>query len=323
MPAMTLGQAINAALRQEMRRDDRVVLLGEDIGELGGVFRVTAGLLDEFGDQRVIETPLADGGAVGAAVGMALYGLRPVVEVQFADFLFGAFDQVVSEVARIRYRSGGAYECPLVLRAPYGAGLHGGPYLSQSPEAYLAHTPGLVVAVPAEPTDAAGLLRAALRGRDPVVLLEPKALYASGDAEVHDDVTTPLGSARVVREGTDVSVFAYGAMVVDAAEAAAAAAADGVDVELVDLRTLAPVDIATVLASVVKTGRAVIVSEAPRFGGYAATLAAEIGERALWHLEAPVARVCGTDTPVPYRLEETYLPDAGRIAAAIEQVANF
>lgn len=323
MATVTMLQALQETLRREMARDEDVVLLGEDVGELGGVFQVTAGLQEEFGPARVIDTALAEGGIVGTAVGMALYGLRPVPEIQFADFLWPGFEQIVSEMARLRYRSGSQYSCPVVLRLPYGAGVDGGMYQSASPEAYLAHTPGLVVLCPSGPRDAAGLLRTALRGEDPVVFLEPKRLYRSAREEVPEDETVPLGSARIRREGTDVSLLTYGGMVPVALEAAGEAAAAGIQTEVVDLRTLAPVDIETVLASVSKTGRAVIVTEAPRFGGYAGELAAILAERAILHLEAPVARVTGYDTPVPRAFEDVYLPDTRRVLAALERVANF
>lgn len=345
MRARTLLQAIHDTLRQEMTRDDTIVLLGEDVGELGGVFQVTEGLQEEFGPQRVLDTAAAEGGIVGTAVGMALYGLRPVPEIQFADFLWPGFDQIVSEMARIRYRSGGQYRCPVVLRVPYGGGVGGGMYQSASPEAFLAHVPGLVVVCPSSPEDAAGLLRAALRGEDPVVFLEPKRLYRqpgergepgdSGepgepggpgenfreDDPPHD--TVAIGAARIRRQGTDVTVLTYGGMVPVALEAAEQAAAGGIQAEVVDLRTLVPVDIATVLASIVKTGRAVLVSEAPRFGGYTGELSAILAERAILHLEAPVVRVAAFDTPIPRILEDVHLPDTRRVLAALERVANF
>jgi len=321
MPDLTIAQGVNQALRDEMHRDDRIVVLGEDVGALGGLFGVTAGLLEEFGDRRVIETFAAEGGLVGTAVGLALYGLRPVAEIQFADLVWSGFEQLVSEMAKLRYRSAGQYSCPVVLRVPYGAGVGGGIYQSQSPEAHFCHTPGIVVVAPADTADAAGLLRSALRGEDPVVFLEPKRLYREGS--IASDEAVPLGSARLRREGTDVTLVAYGSTVPAALEAAQAAATRGIQVDVLDLRTLVPLDIAALLRSITKTGRAVLVSEATRTGGYAAELAATLAERAILHLEAPVERVTGFDTPVPYAHEDKYLPDADRITAAIERVANF
>ncbi len=323
MPDLNMAQAINRTLSAEMRRDDSIVLLGEDVGALGGLFGTTEGLLDEFGELRVIDAPTGEGGVIGTAVGMALYGLRPVTELQFADFVWPGFEHIVSEMARIRYRSGGQYACPLVLRLPYGGGVGGGMYQSQSPEAYFCHTPGLVVAAPSDPTDAAGMLRAALRGDDPVVFLEPKSLYQDCRASVDDDHIVPLGEARVRRQGTDVSVFAYGSTVPVALAAADAAAGSGIQTDVVDLRTLLPLDIATVLSSIAKTGRAVIVAESPTYCGFGAELSATLSERALLHLEAPVERVAGFDVPFPHVHEDDYLPSKRRVVAAIERVANF
>ncbi len=323
MPDLNMAQAINRTLSVEMRRDDSIVLLGEDVGALGGLFSTTEGLLDDFGERRVIDAPTGEGGVIGTAVGMALYGLRPVTEIQFADFVWPGFEHIVSEMSRIRYRSGGQYACPLVLRLPYGGGVGGGMYQSQSPEAYFCHTPGLVVAAPSDPTDAAGMLRAALRGDDPVVFLEPKSLYQDCRASVDDEHVVPLGEARVRRPGTDVSVFAYGSMVPVALAAADAAAGSGIQTDVVDLRTLLPLDIATVLSSIAKTGRAVIVAESPTYCGFAAELSATLSERALLHLEAPVERVAGFDVPFPHVHENDYLPSERRVVAAIERVANF
>ncbi len=324
MPTLTMVQALTDALRTALAADRRVVLLGEDIGVNGGVFRVTEGLQSEFGADRVMDTPLAENGIVGAAIGMALYGLRPVAEIQFADFIFPAFDQIVSEMAKFRYRSNGQYSCPMVVRAPYGGGIRGGLYHSQSPEAYFAHTPGLVVAIPSTPFDAKGMLLAALEGDDPVVFLEPKRLYRHGKGEVPEVAyTTPLGVARLAREGNDVTVLAYGSMVPTCVEAAERADAEGVgSVEVLDLRTLVPLDVQAVLDSVTKTGRVVIVHEAPRTCGYGAELAALIAERAITSLEAPVLRVAGFDTPFPYTLEQLYLPDVERVLAAVRAVAE-
>lgn len=318
-----LLQGINLALREELDRDDRVVLLGEGIGEMGGVFGATEGLAEEFGGRRVQDLPPTDSGLLGAAVGMSLYGLRPVVEVQFADFAFAGFEQIVCEMARFRYRSGGQYTCPVVVRLPYGGGIGGGPHHSASPEAHFAHTPGLSVVVPATPRDAVGLLRSAIRSADPVLFFEPKRLYHEIVQDVGDDVTVPLGVARVVKEGRDVSVLAWGATLHQARAAAERVAERGVEVDLVDLRTLTPVDVDTVLRSIARTGRCVIVHEAPKFAGYGAELAALLAERAVLHLEAPILRVCGLDTPYPYRLEDRYLPDVDDVREAIERIARF
>ena len=323
MPDLDMAQAINKTLGTEMRRDDTIVLLGEDVGSLGGLFGVTQGLLEEFGDRRVVDAPTGEGGVIGTAVGMALYGLRPVTEIQFADFVWPGFEHVVSEIARIRYRSGGQYACPLVLRLPYGGGVGGGMYQSQSPEGYFCHTPGLVVVAPSDAVDAAGMLRAALRGDDPVVFLEPKGLYRDSCGDLDDEHIVPLGEACTRRQGTDVSVFAYGSTVPLAIQAAEAAAESGIQADVIDLRTLLPLDIATVLSSIAKTGRAVIVAESPTFCGYGAELSATISERALLHLEAPIERVAGYDLPVPYVHEDHYLPSRRRVVAAIERVANF
>lgn len=324
MAELSMVEAIRFALREEMRRDHRVVVLGEEVGSLGGVFQATEGLLEEFGPDRVVDTPAGAGGIVGAAAGLALYGLRPVAEVQFADFMYGAFEQIASELAVLRYRSGGQYPCPVVVRAPYGAGIRGGPYHSASPEAHLVHIPGLVVVVPATASDAVGLLRSAVRCEDPVIFLEPKRSYRGSVEEVpEEDYTVPLGRARRLREGDDVSVLTFGAMVPVAAEAARRAAEWGIETDLLDLRTLAPLDLEAVLGSVSHTGRAVIVQEAPKLCGYGAELAAILAEKAILHLEAPVVRVTGLDTPVPYTLEEAYLPDAEAVASAIANLVNF
>jgi 2-oxoisovalerate dehydrogenase E1 component beta subunit len=324
MPQMTMVQAIQDALRVALREDPNVVVLGEDVGRNGGVFRVTEGLQAEFGEERVTDTPLAENGIVGSAIGMALHGLRPVAEIQFVDFVYPAFDQIVSEMAKMRWRSAGQYACPVVVRAPYGGGIKGGLYHSQSPEAYFCHTAGLQVVIPSTPADAKGLLLSALAGDDPVVFLEPKRLYRTLKEEVAEGrVTVPIGRARVARAGEHVTVLGYGAMVPVALEAAAQAEARGWSVEVVDLRTLAPLDTDAVLDSVRRTGRVVIVHEAPRTCGYGAELAALVAEQALTALQAPVLRVTGYDTPFPYTLEHAYLPDAPRVLRAIEHVMAY
>jgi 2-oxoisovalerate dehydrogenase E1 component beta subunit len=324
MPTLNLVQAVNDALKVQMRADERVVLMGEDIGKFGGVFRATLGLYEEFGPNRVIDTPLAEGGIVGTAVGMALYGLRPVPEIQFSDFIFPAFDQIVSELAKFRYRSGGMYSCPMVIRTPYGGGIKGGHYHSQSPEALFIHTPGLKVVVPSNPYDAKGLLLSAMRQEDPVMFFEPKRIYRASKGEVPEgDYTVPLGKAKIVREGTDISVLAWGAMLHEASEAVEQAAALGISCELIDLRTLWPVDIETLVASASRTGRVVVVHEAPRTCGFGAELSALIQERCFVHLEAPIARVTGWDTPFPYSLEDEYLPRAPRILDQLRKTASY
>jgi 2-oxoisovalerate dehydrogenase E1 component beta subunit len=324
MPTLNMIQAVNDALRLEMRRDRDVVVLGEDVGKFGGVFRATQGLYEEFGADRVIDTPLAESGIVGTAVGMALYGLRPVPEVQFADFIFPAMDQIVNELAKYRYRSGGQFSCPLVIRSPYGGGIRGGHYHSQSPEAHFIHTPGLKVVVPSNPEDAKGLLASAIRDPDPVLFLEPKRVYRAVKGEVPEgEYAVPLGKARVTRAGHEVTVLAWGAMWHEADQAAREAEREGIDCEVLDLRSLQPLDIEAVVASVTKTGRAVIVHEAPRTCGFGAELSALVQERCFLSLEAPVARVTGFDTPFPYTLENEYLPRAPRILRAIREVARY
>jgi pyruvate dehydrogenase E1 component beta subunit len=324
MPQMNMVQAINDALRLEMKRDPRVVVLGEDVGKVGGVFRVTQDLYKEFGADRVIDTPLSEGGIIGAAIGMALYGMRPVPEIQFSDFIFPAFDQIVSELAKFRYRSGGEFPAKMVIRTPVGGGIRGGHYHSQSPEAYFIHTPGLKVVCPSNPYDAKGLLLSALRDEDPVLFFEPKRIYRAARSEVPEgDYTVPLSQAKVVRPGQHVTVLAWGAMLYEAIEAANQAAAQGIDTEVVDLRTLWPVDIDTIVASVKKTGRVVVVHEAPKTCGFGAELIALINEKAFLHLEAPPVRVTGYDTPFPYTLEMDYLPLAGRILPALIETARY
>jgi 2-oxoisovalerate dehydrogenase E1 component beta subunit len=324
MPTYNIIQAVNDALKLEMRRDPSVVVLGEDVGRFGGVFRATTGLFEEFGPDRAIDTPLAESGIIGTAVGMALYGLRPVPEIQFADFIFPAMDQIVSEVAKYRYRSGGQWTCPMVIRTPYGGGIRGGHYHSQSPEAFFIHTAGLKVVVPATPEDAKGLLTSAIRDPDPVLFFEPKRVYRAAKGEVPEgEYTVPIGEARVTRAGHQVSLIAWGAMWHEADQAAREAEGEGIDVEVLDLRTLQPLDIQAVVRSVTKTGRAVVVHEAPRTCGFGAEIAALIQERCFLHLEAPVMRVTGYDTPFPYTLENEYLPRAPRILKALREVVSF
>lgn len=321
---MNVVQAVNDALRLELARDPRVVVMGEDVGKFGGVFRATQGLQAQFGEERVFDTPLSEAGIIGTAIGMALHGLRPVPEIQFADYIFPAFDQIVNELAKYRYRSGGQYSCPMVIRAPYGGGIKGGHYHSQSPEAYFVHTAGLKVVVPSNPYDAKGLLISAIRDDDPVVFLEPKRIYRAAKGEVPEGAySVPLAEAALVREGDQCTVIAYGAMLHTAREAVDLASEKGIHCDLIDLRTLLPFDINCLLESVRKTGRVVIVHEAPKTCGFGAELSATISEKALLHLEAPVLRITGFDTPFPYTWERLYLPDAARILAGIETTVNF
>lgn len=321
MTEMTMVQAVNKSLRDAMREDDDVVVLGEDVGVNGGVFRCTADLHKEFGEARVIDTPLSESGIVGAAIGMALYGLRPVPEIQFSDFIWPAFDQITSELAKFRYRSGGQFTCPLVIRTPYGGGIRGGHYHSQSPEAYFTHTPGLVVVAPSDPYDAYGLLRAAIASDDPVLFLEPKRIYRAPKMDVPDaEFKVELGKAAVRREGRDFTITAYGAMVGLALEACEKAAEKGWEGEVLDLRTLLPLDEPALIESVTKTGRLVTLQEAPKFCGFSSEISAIVAEKCLDVLEAPIKRVAGFDTPFPYTLEHVYMPHAGRVLTAIEEV---
>ena len=321
----TLVEAVREALSVEMARDDDVVVFGEDVAENGGVFRATEGLLDRFGPDRVIDTPLAEAGIVGTAVGMAAYGLRPVPEIQFSGFLYPAFDQLVSHAARFRTRSRGRLTCPMVVRAPYGGGIRAPEHHAESKEAFYVHEAGLKVVVPSTPADAKGLLLASIRDPDPVVFLEPKLIYRAFRGAVPDgDDAIPLGEAAVRREGTDVSVFCWGAMTRPTLEAAENLAVEGVDAEVVDLRTLSPLDRETIVASFEKTGRAAVVHEAPKTGGLGAELTAILQEEALLYQEAPVGRITGFDAPVPlYALEDHYLPSPTRIEEGIREVVAF
>ena len=318
MTTMNLVQAVNSALMNAMAADDRVIVLGEDVGKFGGVFRATLGLYERFGPDRIIDTPLSEAGIIGTAIGMALYGLKPVAEIQFADFVYPGFDQIVSELAKYRYRSGGHFTAPVVVRMPYGGGIKGGLYHSQSPETHFAHTAGLVVVVPATPYDAKGLLLAALESEDPVIVLEPKRVYRAVRGEVPDEAyTVPIGKAAVVRAGHDLTILAYGAMLHTALEAAELLQTEhDCSAEVVDVRTLVPLDVETLAESVSKTGRLVVAHEAPRTCGYGAELVATMQEQCFWRLQAPIERVTGLDTPFPHTLEHYYLPDKHRIAQA-------
>lgn len=325
MAKLTLVEAINLALNQEMERDPSVLILGEDVGKDGGVFRVTQGLLDQFGDKRVVDTPLSESAIVGAAIGLAVYGLKPIAEIQFEGFSFACMEQLVSHASRLRTRTRGRYQCPLVVRIPYGGGIRAPEHHSDSNEAYFVHTPGLKVVVPSTPHEAKGLLTAAIRDPDPVIFMEPKRVYRSLREEVPDDeYLIPLDQARVVTEGSDVTLIAWGAMLQVTLQAAKLMADKGISAEVIDLRTLSPLDSGTIIESVKKTKHAVVVHEAPRRCGVGAEIVARINEMALVYLEAPVERVTGFDTVMPLpKLEKFYLPDAGRVVQAIDRVMNF
>jgi pyruvate dehydrogenase E1 component beta subunit len=316
-----MAKALNTALRDALAGDDRVLVMGEDVGQLGGVFRITDGLTKEFGEERCFDTPLAEAGIVGTAVGMAIYGLVPVVEMQFDAFAYPAFEQITSHVAKTRNRTRGRINLPMVIRVPYGGGIGGVEHHSDSSETYFAHTPGLTVVTPATVDDAYSLLRESIAVPDPVVFLEPKRLYWR-EAELDLPVrTAPLGSAIVRRGGRHATLIAYGPTVPTAMEAAEAGAEEGWDLEVVDLRSLVPLDDATLTESVRRTGRAIVIHEAPGFAGFGAELAARVTERCFHHLEAPVLRVTGFDTPYPPpKLEDRYLPDVDRVLDAVDRL---
>ena len=323
---LTLVEGVREGLHTEMERDDRVMVLGEDVGKNGGVFRATEGLIEEFGEERVVDTPLAESGIVGSAIGLALTGMKPVAEMQFMGFMYPAFDQLVSHAARLRSRSHGQYTCPMVVRAPYGGGIRAPEHHSESKEAFFVHEPGLKVVVPSTPADAKGLLTAAIRDPDPVVFLEPKLIYRAFREEVPQNAyEVSLGEAAVRREGSDVSVFTWGAMTRPTLIAADNLADEhGVDCEVVDLRTLSPLDAGTVVASFEETGRAAVVHEAPKTAGVGAEIAATIQEEALCYQEAPIRRIAGFDAPMPlHALEDYYLPQAVRIQEAILETVAF
>jgi 2-oxoisovalerate dehydrogenase E1 component beta subunit len=327
MAVKTFIEAIREALAEEMRRDETVIVLGEDVGRKGGVFLATDGLWAEFGDDRVIDTPLTESMIVGASIGASVNGLRPVAEIQFADFIHPAFNQIVSEAARMRYRSNNGFHVPIVIRAPYGGGVHGALYHSQSVEAFFCHVPGLKVVVPSTPYDAKGLLKAAIRDEDPVLFFEHKKMYRSVRGEVPDEeYTIPLGRASVVHPGSQITVVAYGLMVHYALDAADRVAEEGISVEVVDLRTLRPLDRETLLGSVRKTGKCLVVYEDNRFGGYGAEVAAIVADEAFDYLDGPVMRVAGPDVPaVPYNhvLEDWFMPNPEKIAAALRTLAAY
>jgi pyruvate dehydrogenase E1 component beta subunit len=322
---MTMVQAIRQALAGEMERDGRIIVLGEDVGRDGGVFRATEGLFEKFGPERVMDTPLAESGAVGVAIGLAALGLKPVVEIQFMGFIYPAFNQIVSHVARIRNRTRGRYTAPLVLRTPYGAGVKALEHHSESTEALFCHIPGLTVVAPSSPYDAKGLLAASIRSDDPVIFLEPTKLYRAEKQEVPEGpYEVPLRRAAVVREGRDLSLIAWGAMIPVARAAATAAEAEGIAVEIIDLRTLSPMDRGTILASVKKTGRAVVLHEAPKTCGLGAEIAATIAESALLSLKGPVLRVTAPDITVPLsKTEDLYYPNAERVLRAVRKLMEY
>lgn len=325
MAKLTMVEAINLALKQEMQKDPRVLILGEDVGKNGGVFRVTQGLMDTFGETRVMDTPLSESAIAGVAIGMAIYGLRPIAEIQFEGFVYAAMEQLANHASRIRTRSRGRYHCPLVLRLPYGGGIRAPEHHSDSNEAYFVHTPGLKVVVPSTPYEAKGLLIAAIRDPDPVIFMEPKKIYRSLREEVpEEEYLIPLGQARTVQEGTDITLITWGAMLQPTMQAAGLMEQNGTRAEVIDLRTLSPLDNESIIESVKRTHRAVVVHEAPATCGVGAEIVARINEKALVHLEAPVHRVTGFDTVMPLpKLEKYYLPNAERVMEAVNRVVNF
>ncbi|MHB9148496.1 MAG: alpha-ketoacid dehydrogenase subunit beta [Thermoleophilia bacterium] len=326
MARLNMVEAIDQALSQEMDRDPTVVILGEDVGKDGGVFRATDGLVERFGDSRVIDTPLAESGIVGFAIGMAIGGFRPVAEIQFSGFVYPAYDQIISHAARFRNRSRGQRTVPLVVRMPYGGGIRALEHHSESMEAVFAHIPGLKVVIPSDPYEAKGLLTSAIRDPDPVVFFEPARVYRAVKMDVPEEqYTIPLGEARIVREGADLTLISWGAHVRTISGAAERLSADkGYDIEVVDLRTLSPFDFETVTRSVVKTGRAVIVQEAPISGGFASEISAQLMERAILHLQAPVKRVGGFDTVPPLsKLEDYYQPSVDRVVDEVIATMEF
>jgi 2-oxoisovalerate dehydrogenase E1 component beta subunit len=336
MPTMNMIQALNSALDTMMTKDPNVLSFGEDAGYFGGVFRVTDGLQKKHGLTRSFDSPISEGGLVAVAIGMGAYGIRPVVEIQFADYIYPGFDQIVSEAARIRYRSAGDFTVPITIRSPYGGGIFGGQTHSQSPEALFAHVAGLKTVIPSSPYDAKGLLISAIEDDDPVIFLEPKRIYNGPFSGHHDQpvqpwskfpesevpaghYTIPLGKAAVVREGSEITLIAYGTMV----HVAKAACADsGIDGEVIDIRTLVPLDTETIVKSVMKTGRCVILHEATRTAGFGAELSAQVQEHCFYHLEAPIERVTGWDTPYPHAFEWQYFPGPSRVISAMKRALN-
>ena len=326
MAEMTMIQAITDGMRAEMERDETVLVMGEDVGVNGGVFRATEGLYQKFGENRVFDTPLAESGIIGSAIGLATQNFKPIAEIQFQGFVYVPMDQISSQAARLRFRSGGRFNVPMVIRSPFGGGVKAPEMHSDSLEALFLHTPGLKIVIPSNPYDAKGLLISAIRDPDPVLYFEPMRLYRSVKGEVPEEAyTVPLGKANVVKEGSDVTLIAYGTMVGVAEKAAAIAEQErGISAEVIDLRSIVPMDIETILASVKKTGRVIVVHEAVQSGGVAAEIMARINEEAILHLESPVLRVTGFDTPFPIpMIEDEWMPSAERVRTAIDQVLDF
>jgi pyruvate dehydrogenase E1 component subunit beta len=324
MPVMNMIQALNQALHSEFEKNAALLLFGEDAGYFGGVFRVTKGLQEKFGEARCFDTPLTELGIVGFAIGLAQKGMKPICEIQFADYIFPAYDQIVNELAKMRYRTAHQYTASVVIRAPYGGGIHGGHYHSQSPEAQFLHTPGLLVVIPSSPYEAKGLLLSSLRSDDPVLFFEPKRLYRAIKEEVPlEDYLIPFGQAKIARAGDRLTLIGWGAQHQQNLLAADALAKEGITVEVIDLRTLNPLDITTIAHSVKKTGRCVVSHEAPLTQGFGAEISAQIMETCFLYLEAPVKRCCGLDTPFPHTLEKEYLPDADRVKRAIMETLDY
>lgn len=319
MAILNIIQALNQTLHQEFAKDEKLLIFGEDVGAFGGVFRVTTGLQEKFGEDRCFDTPLAEQGIVGFGIGVAQKGLKPICEIQFADYIFPAYDQIVNELAKMRYRTGNQYSSPLIIRTPFGGGIHGGHYHSQSPEAQFLHTPGINVVVVSSPYDAKGLLTTAIQSNDPVIFLEPKRIYRSLKEEVPEEsYSIPFGKAVVAREGKDITLIGWGAQHHQNMEAAIELSEkDKIAVEVINLRTLNPLDEETIINSVKKTGRCVVSHEAPKTGGFGGEIVALVMEKCFYFLEAPVKRCCGYDTPFPNILEKEYLPDAYKVKRAI------
>lgn len=322
MANITMVEALNLALHQEMKKDKTVIVLGEDVGVDGGVFRVTQGLIENYGEDRVVDTPLSEAGILGTSVGLSVYGMKPVAEIQFSGFIYPGFDHIISHAARMRTRSRGQFSCPMVMRTPYCGGIRALEHHSESMEALYAHIPGLKVVIPSNPYDAKGLMVSAIRDPDPVLFLEPKRIYRAIKNEVPEkEYTVPIGKANIVQEGNELTLIAWGAMVREAMNVAQAV---DISCEVIDLRTISPMDTEAIITSVKKTGRCIIIHEAPRSGGWGAEISAQIMEKAITSLKAPVKRVTGFDTIFPlYQLENDYLPSKEKIIKAIEEVMQF